>query len=77
MLAGDASFIEKAHARIESFVSKAEILVLSTHNEGTVREWATRVLWIEQGRVVRDGPVDEVLDDYIAHSHSAIPVAAA
>ncbi len=47
---------DKARQRMESLVREAEILVLSTHNESIVTEWATRVIWLDQGRVREDGP---------------------
>ena len=50
-LAGDALFMGKAKARLESLVYGAEILVLSTHNENVVMDWATRAIWLDQGRV--------------------------
>jgi lipopolysaccharide transport system ATP-binding protein len=63
-LAGDAGFMEKARQRLEDMVRAADILVLSTHNNAIVREWCTRVLWLEKGRIVADGPAGEVLDRY-------------
>jgi len=65
-LAGDASFMEKARQRLEDMVRSADILVLSTHSVAIVREWCTRVLWLEQGRIRADGPAAEVLDQYAA-----------
>jgi lipopolysaccharide transport system ATP-binding protein len=64
-LAGDAAFLEKARQRMEDMVRSADILVLSTHNDAIVREWCTRVIWLEKGRIRADGPVDEVLNEYI------------
>jgi lipopolysaccharide transport system ATP-binding protein len=64
-LAGDAAFMDKARQRMESLVREAEILVLSTHNDGIVMEWATRVIWLDQGRVREDGPAREVLGHYL------------
>jgi lipopolysaccharide transport system ATP-binding protein len=63
-LAGDAAFLEKARQRMEDMVRAADILVLSTHNDAIVREWCTRVIWLEKGRIRADGPVAEVLDQY-------------
>ena len=63
-LAGDAAFLEKARHRLEEMVRAADILVLSTHNNDIVREWCTRVLWMEKGRIRADGPVHEVMDQY-------------
>ncbi|MBS0644235.1 MAG: ABC transporter ATP-binding protein [Acetobacteraceae bacterium] len=66
-LAGDADFMEKARARLEQMVRGAEILVLSSHQEGIIREWCTRVLWMDQGHIRADGPSDEVLAQYLGH----------
>ena len=43
-LAGDATFMDKAKARLEEMVRGADILVLSTHQIDIVRTWCTRVL---------------------------------
>ncbi len=72
LLAGDAKFVEKAHARIEAFVSGADIVVMSTHNDSIVRQWATRVLYLDQGRIVRDGPANEVLDEYLSKTTETV-----
>jgi lipopolysaccharide transport system ATP-binding protein len=64
-LAGDAAFLEKARQRMEDMVQSADILVLSTHNDVIVREWCTRVIWLEKGRIRADGPVAEVLEQYL------------
>jgi lipopolysaccharide transport system ATP-binding protein len=64
-LAGDAGFMEKARLRLEDMVRAADILVLSTHSDLIVREWCTRVIWLEKGRIRADGPVDEILDRYV------------
>ena len=38
--------------------------MLSTHLNDIVRSWCTRVIWLEDGRVRADGPVDEVMDAF-------------
>ena len=65
-LAGDAAFLERARGRLEDMVRGAEILVLSTHSLSAVETWCTRVLWIDQGRVIDDGPTEQVLARYRA-----------
>lgn len=72
-LAGDASFIEKARIRLEDMVRGAEILVLSTHLEDAVRDWCTRAIWLEQGRVHDDGPALDVLERYLGRPVRAKP----
>jgi lipopolysaccharide transport system ATP-binding protein len=70
-LAGDASFMEKARARLEELVRGADILVLSSHSLDIVRTWCTRVIWLEQGVIRADGPADEVVDRYLAEATGA------
>lgn len=65
ILAGDAGFREKARGRLETMVRGADIMVLSTHDTSTLRDWCTRVMWLDQGRVIQDGPADLVLDNYM------------
>jgi len=64
-MAGDAVFLEKARHRLEAMVRGADILVLSSHQAAIVRNWCTRVLWLDQGQVRADGPPDEVLSEYL------------
>ncbi|MBW4021847.1 MAG: ABC transporter ATP-binding protein [Proteobacteria bacterium] len=63
-LAGDASFRNKARDRLESMVRGADILVLSTHLNDIVRSWCTRVIWLEEGRIRADGPVESVMEAF-------------
>lgn len=60
-LAGDSDFMARARAKLEGLVSKADILVLATHDMGIVREWCSRAIRLDAGRIVADGTVAEVL----------------
>lgn len=64
LLAGDASFMQRASKRTSSFVSRARILVLATHALGVVEEFCDKVLYLSGGRIVAFGPTKEVLDLY-------------
>jgi lipopolysaccharide transport system ATP-binding protein len=66
-LAGDSDFMEKARTRLEQMVRGADILVLSSHQIDIVRQWCTRVLWMDQGKILADGPAEEVLPQYLGH----------
>jgi lipopolysaccharide transport system ATP-binding protein len=74
-LAGDATFLDKARHRLEEMVRGADILVLSSHQTEIVRNWCTRVVWLDQGHIVADGPTEDVLDQYLG-SVPEQPVAA-
>lgn len=68
IMAGDASFLAKAESRIRSFVEKASILVLASHSLETCRLFCNQGIWMDQGRIVAAGPIDEILDAYAAHT---------
>ncbi len=67
-LAGDAAFMEKAKTRLEEMVRGAEILVLSSHSMPVMEEWSTRIVWLDQGRVVADGAPAEVMERYLSQA---------
>jgi lipopolysaccharide transport system ATP-binding protein len=67
ILAGDAAFMDKARARLEDMVRGAEILVLSSHMPNVIVEWCTRVMRLDGGHVVDDGPAREVTERYLGH----------
>ncbi len=65
ILAGDASFMDKARHRLETIVRGADILVLSSHSASVIKEWCNRVIWLDQGRIMADGTPDDVLKAYL------------
>ncbi|OUI83398.1 ABC transporter ATP-binding protein [Acetobacter tropicalis] len=64
-MAGDASFRQRARSRLETLVSKADILVLSSHIADVMAEWCNRLIWLDGGKIKMDGPTDEVLEAYL------------
>ncbi|MCG6205020.1 ABC transporter ATP-binding protein [Rhodopseudomonas sp. HC1] len=66
IMAGDATFLNKAQARIQSFVEKASILVLASHSIDTCRRFCNQAVWMDQGHIKVAGPIDEILDAYTA-----------
>jgi ABC-type polysaccharide/polyol phosphate transport system ATPase subunit len=70
---GDIAFQEKAKARIRDLLDRTHAVVIVSHDLVSLRELCTRGLWIQQGRLVDDGPIDLVIDRYLA---SAAPSAA-
>ena len=65
-MAGDQKFQDKARARLEGMVDAAEILVVTSHALSILRQWCTRIIWMESGEIRMDGPTEEVLDAYEA-----------
>jgi lipopolysaccharide transport system ATP-binding protein len=57
--AGDASFVQKASDRMHSFVDKAKIVILGTHNFGMVERVCNKVIELESGRIVFQGSTED------------------
>ncbi len=57
--AGDAAFVAKARARMETFVDRAKILVLGTHDYGLVNAVCNKVCVLENGASVFYGSIEE------------------
>ena len=62
--AGDASFIQRASARLNSFISKAGILVLASHDVSLARRLCNRAIVLTHGSVVFDGSLEEGIKYY-------------
>jgi ABC-2 type transport system ATP-binding protein len=56
---GDRKFKQKCLKRMEEVRDSGRTLFYVSHAEGSVRRMCTRVLVLEEGRLVFDGPVDE------------------
>jgi teichoic acid transport system ATP-binding protein len=63
---GDARFRKRSTEKMEEVRDHAGTVFLVSHNAQTVQEFCDRAIWLEQGRVVEDGPVSEVLPRYTA-----------
>jgi hypothetical protein len=61
---GDASFQRKCITWLHGYREGGGTLVFVSHNLGLLRSMAERVLWIDHGGLVDDGPTDEVLARY-------------
>ncbi len=57
---GDVQFRKKSENRIKEMFDKGITVLFVSHNLAQVRSLCTRAIWLENGQVVEDGPVDEV-----------------
>jgi lipopolysaccharide transport system ATP-binding protein len=72
IMAGDASFMDKAKQRVETMVRGAEILVLSTHSADIILQWCNRVIWMDKGQIKADGTPEEILSAYLTPEQLAL-----
>ena len=61
---GDAEFQARSRDRIAEIRREASTVFLVSHSNAAIRDSCDRVLWMEQGRLVMDGPTDEVVRAY-------------
>ena len=63
---GDAEFQEKSGAALRARIAGGSTVVFVSHGDAQIRQICDRALWLEHGRSMLDGPVDEVLAAYHA-----------
>jgi len=61
---GDAAFQEKSYARMMELMSHGTTVLLVSHNIEQVRRLCDRVIWLDHGKIVTQGPAAEICDQY-------------
>jgi lipopolysaccharide transport system ATP-binding protein len=68
---GDAEFQQKSGAALRARMAEGHTVVLVSHDEAQVARLCDRVLWVEHGKSVCEGPRDEVFAAYHRDLHLA------
>ncbi len=63
--AGDAKFGAKASAKIRELCSRGRIAIVVSHSMAAIRDICNRCVWLEDGRVMRDGDPVTVTNAYL------------
>jgi lipopolysaccharide transport system ATP-binding protein len=63
---GDAAFQKKSLGKMEEVSQQGRTVLFVSHNMGAVRSLCTRGLLLEEGKLVQDGEVDQVLNTYLS-----------
>lgn len=66
---GDQSFRQKSQAKIRELVGEQRTVLLVSHNLEAIREYSTKVLWLDHGSVKGYGEPSEVIEAYKAAGH--------
>jgi len=61
---GDEGFQEKCFAKMEEFKAQGKTILMVTHELDHVERLARRVIWLDKGKLVRDGETADVLAEY-------------
>lgn len=62
--AGDINFVEKAKTRLSELVNKAKCLIVVSHDLGTIQQLCQRVIVMQAGDFVFEGPAEEAIAYY-------------
>jgi ABC-type polysaccharide/polyol phosphate transport system ATPase subunit len=66
--AGDRAFQQKAQQRMRDMMERAKIIVVVSHDLGTLPRLCETGVWLAQGRVRMVGPVEDVIAAYREHT---------
>lgn len=61
---GDRAFQEKCLAKVREFVQAGKTMLAVSHSATLIRELCRRALWLDHGRLMMDGEIDEVIQAY-------------
>ncbi|MBI4971276.1 MAG: ABC transporter ATP-binding protein [Candidatus Omnitrophica bacterium] len=62
---GDIEFVKKCSSAMKKITSRGKILILISHSMETIMDMTSRVIWLDQGRIVKDGEPREVTQAYL------------
>ncbi|MBY8881140.1 ABC transporter ATP-binding protein [Actinacidiphila acidipaludis] len=65
---GDRAFQKRSEERIRELRKEAGTVFLVSHNNNSIRDTCDRVVWLEKGELLMDGPTDDVIKAYESHS---------
>lgn len=63
---GDIDFQRKCTERIEAILRRGTTLVLVSHSPDAVLQLCTSAIWLDQGRVVANGPAPKVVEQFVS-----------
>ena len=69
---GDAEFQRKCMGKMGDAASGGRTVLFVSHNMTAVESLCRRAIWLENGRVLADGPTSEVVGRYLATSFSQL-----
>jgi ABC-type polysaccharide/polyol phosphate transport system ATPase subunit len=61
---GDMAFQEKARQRMREMMARAKLMVVVSHDLTSLATLCDRGIWLDHGRVRKDGAIDEVIAAY-------------
>ena len=62
---GDQHFQDKCFTKLKELKSQGKTIVIVTHSMTQVKAFCDRAVWLYEGKIRDDGPVDRVLEEYL------------
>jgi len=61
---GDEEFRKKSAEKIKELVKEGVTVILVSHNLNMIEKYCDRVIWLEQGKIKREGKAKEIIQEY-------------
>lgn len=61
---GDKDFRQKSQQKVEEIIRSAGTLMMVNHSLAELRNFCQRGIWLADGQMVMDGPIDDVIKAY-------------
>lgn len=66
---GDASFQRKSFEKMKELIfDKDRTVLIVSHSTETLRKTCNRVMWMHDGKIIKIGDTEQVLDEYMQYS---------
>jgi len=75
--AGDVIFVDRAKARIKDLLNRSNLVVIVSHDLGSLHKMCTRGIWMHEGKVQADGPISDTITRYLLFTQAIDAKAAA
>jgi ABC-type polysaccharide/polyol phosphate transport system ATPase subunit len=68
--AGDVVFVDRAKERINQLLERSNLVVIVSHDLGSLHKMCNRGIWMHQGQVQVDGTMTEALHAYLTEARA-------
>jgi ABC-type polysaccharide/polyol phosphate transport system ATPase subunit len=62
---GDFKFRKKSQDKMKEIIKSGQTIIIVSHNLDSIKEYATKAIWINKGVLMDSGKVDDVLSNYL------------
>jgi lipopolysaccharide transport system ATP-binding protein len=69
---GDAKFQQKCLGKMEDVSKEGRTVLFVSHNMSTLKSLCSSILYLKDGQLVKQGPVEETIKDYLAENQKVI-----